>query len=62
MKSQFTGRHMVLTLVAFFGVVMAVNFTMAVESESRTLDFFEGRTGALGQVDLVIDPAFTREA
>lgn len=29
MKRQFTGRHMVLTLVAFFGVVMAVNFTMA---------------------------------
>lgn len=29
MKREFTGRHMVLTLVAFFGVVMAVNFTMA---------------------------------
>lgn len=29
MIRQFTGRHMLLTLVAFFGIVMAVNFTMA---------------------------------
>lgn len=29
MKRSFTGRHMLLTLVAFFGIVMAVNFTMA---------------------------------
>ncbi|WP_265587585.1 FixH family protein [Sphingomicrobium arenosum] len=29
MKTPFTGRKMALVLVAFFGVVMAVNFTMA---------------------------------
>jgi len=29
MKRTFTGRHMAFTLVAFFGVVAAVNFTMA---------------------------------
>ena len=29
MKRQFTGRHMLLTLVGFFGIIMAVNFTMA---------------------------------
>jgi len=28
-KGRFTGRHMTFILVAFFGVVMAVNFTMA---------------------------------
>ncbi|MBT2189039.1 FixH family protein [Sphingobium nicotianae] len=29
MTGTFTGRHITLILVAFFGVVMAVNFTMA---------------------------------
>ena len=29
MRKAFTGRKMALVLVAFFGVVMAVNFTMA---------------------------------
>lgn len=29
MTKQFTGRHMSAILVVFFGVVMAVNFTMA---------------------------------
>jgi len=28
-RSAFTGRHMAVTLVAFFGVVIAVNVTMA---------------------------------
>lgn len=29
MKGQFTGRHMLATLVVGFGIVVAVNFTMA---------------------------------
>jgi len=29
MRRTFTGRHMTVILVAFFGVVIAVNFTMA---------------------------------
>ena len=28
-KSEFTGRHMLLTTVGFFGVILAVNATMA---------------------------------
>ncbi|MEM8688677.1 MAG: FixH family protein [Pseudomonadota bacterium] len=28
-RTEFTGRHMLLTMVAFFGVIIAVNFTMA---------------------------------
>lgn len=31
-RGEFTGRHMLLTIVAFFGVVIAVNITMAVIS------------------------------
>ena len=29
MKGQFTGRHMAATMIAFFGVVIAVNLVMA---------------------------------
>jgi nitrogen fixation protein FixH len=28
-RGEFTGRHMAIILVTFFGIVMAVNFTMA---------------------------------
>jgi len=28
-QAAFTGRHMLLTMLAFFGVIIAVNFTMA---------------------------------
>ncbi|MEM1197685.1 MAG: FixH family protein [Pseudomonadota bacterium] len=28
-RNEFTGRHMLLTMFAFFGVIIAVNFTMA---------------------------------
>lgn len=31
-RGEFTGRHMLLTIVGFFGVVIAVNVTMAVVS------------------------------
>lgn len=29
MRRPFTGRHMLATMIGFFGVIMAVNFTMA---------------------------------
>lgn len=35
MTSRFTGRHMLLVMIAFFGVVIAVNMAMAVAA-SRT--------------------------
>jgi nitrogen fixation protein FixH len=29
-QKEFTGRHMLLIMIAFFGVIIAVNITMAV--------------------------------
>ena len=34
MSPRFTGRHMAAIMLAFFGVVIAINFTMATLAET----------------------------
>jgi nitrogen fixation protein FixH len=39
MSQQFTGRHFLLIMVAFFGVIVAVNITMAVYANTSWTGF-----------------------
>lgn len=39
MSQQFTGRHFLLIMVAFFGVIIAVNITMAVYANTSWTGF-----------------------
>ncbi|ORE95545.1 nitrogen fixation protein FixH [Stappia sp. 22II-S9-Z10] len=47
---EFTGRHMLLIMVAFFGVVITVNITMAVYA-NRTFNGLVAKNGYVASID-----------
>ncbi|GAB5377328.1 MAG: hypothetical protein AcusKO_37900 [Acuticoccus sp.] len=50
----FTGRHMLIVMVSFFGVVVAVNVAMAVMA-TRTFNGLVARNGYVASIDFVQD-------
>ena len=48
-SGEFTGRHMLLTMVAFFGVVIAVNLTMATFARTSWTGLVVENTYVAGQ-------------
>lgn len=52
----FTGRHMLFTMVAFFGVIIAVNVVMTVYA-SRTFSGLVAKNGYVASIDFARDEA-----
>ena len=52
----FTGRHMLLIMVAFFGVVIAVNIVMTVQA-SRSFSGLVAKNGYVASIDFARDEA-----
>ncbi|MGP2490789.1 FixH family protein [Mesorhizobium sp. PUT5] len=48
-SGEFTGRHMLLTMVAFFGVIIAVNLTMATFARTSWTGLVVENTYVAGQ-------------
>lgn len=60
-ERKFTGRHMLILLLAFFGVIIAVNLTMAVMA-TRSWTGLVAKNGYVASIDYAADAEARRAA